>query len=219
MPGWSRREGKLVLTSLTKLRLAFMLRLLPTSVRLQLLRDVPVVSLAASAVGVLLALAALVVSFVRPQIALEKLYAATKSAEWVGLGAIFAGLATLYVLDAVESSSPECRKFREQLRRRRYSWPAQIIGIAGVALGILFASGVLPSPRIVQPSDGKWITTGFGGSSEVLPLAAKLYLWRDISMFSFFLLVSACNVAAVSRSLLGSIRRSGSHEKRSLMPS
>jgi hypothetical protein len=185
---------------------------IPTKVRLRLLRYISIVSLAACRVGVPLGLLVLVVSFLRPQIALEKLYAASNLAEGVGLGAIFVSLTIVWVLHALGSPLPACRKVLEQLRRRKYSWPAQIIGAIGIVLGMLFMSGVLPSPRMVQPSHGKWITTGFGGSSEVSPSAAKVYLWRDISLYSFFLFVSAYSIAAASRRLLRSMRLSGWHE-------
>jgi hypothetical protein len=177
------------------------------NVQLQLLRQVSIVSFIAAAVGVPVGCFMLIISFVRPELALERLYAAWKLAAWVGFGGLLCSLLTLVTIEALISPFATCRgRFREEMRRHKYRWYMQTAGGILVLFTLLVAAGVLPGSRYVHPTYGKWVSAGFGGSWEVSASVAATYLWRNIGLCSLFVLAAAFNLGLESRSLRRSMK-------------
>lgn len=179
-----------------------------TETRTKLLRRIAMPTLAASWLGVVLGSVALIFSLGRPKIGQDKLYAISgPHGEWVALITIFTSLLILMTFGTLGSSLPAYQKLRAEMRMRSYSWPARLIGGLGLVLGILLLTGILPTPKLVHLSQGKWFADSFfKGSSQISATLAAIYLWRDLTVDSVLVVAATSQVAWLSRRLLRSIR-------------
>ena len=181
--------------------------MMPLRTRGRLLRLISVCILAASRVSILLAALVLVFVFLRPHPPLQSQYGAWKTAKWIGFAAGFAALLSLALIDALGRGLPVYGVMRRELRKQRYAWTTQILGVAGLLLILLFAIGVLPSPKAVDLVQSGWTaTSAFGPSQQVSSSAAAAYLLEDLRLASLVAIAIALEFESVSRRFLRAMR-------------